>query len=60
MSLCSYKKVVSNNAASQGVQTSRVAGSGVSTNPNVNVNAGGGRGAAAPNGAHVQPPLRGL
>ncbi|GJZ61540.1 eukaryotic translation initiation factor 4G-like protein isoform X1 [Tanacetum coccineum] len=56
----SYKKVVSNNASSQGVQTSRVAGSAVNPNANVNVNTGGGRGsgAVAPNGAHVQPPLR--
>ncbi|PWA57315.1 Armadillo-type fold [Artemisia annua] len=57
--MMNYKKVVSNNAASQGVQASRVAGSGVSTNANVNVNTGGGRGAPAPNGAHVQPASRG-
>ncbi|GJW09731.1 hypothetical protein Tco_1575558 [Tanacetum coccineum] len=59
-SVKSYKKVVSNNPSSQGVQTSRVAGSGVNPNANVNVNTGGGRGAGgvAPNGAHVQPQLR--
>ncbi|XP_076884329.1 eukaryotic translation initiation factor 4G-like [Bidens hawaiensis] len=50
----SYKKVVSNAPGAQ----VRVTGPGPNPNPNnTNVSATGGRG--QPNGAHVQPPLRG-